>query len=120
MELYTLQNARYRKAEGVNAVFIDTTVKSGKGAFAPTWDMVLGYKNGTISEEEYTRMYKDRMRSSYYSNNEEWLSLLKSDRIAIGCYCPAGNFCHRLILKDILDKLCILKGIPFVYNGELT
>ena len=28
---------------------LDVTVKSGDQTFAPTWEMVMGYKNGTIS-----------------------------------------------------------------------
>jgi len=35
---------------------VDITVKSGVKAFAPTWDMVMGYKRGTLSIEEYTKV----------------------------------------------------------------
>ena len=41
---------------------LDITVKSGDRTFAPTWDMVMDYKSGKITQEEYTEMYYDLMR----------------------------------------------------------
>jgi hypothetical protein len=39
---------------------VDVTVKSAKGfarSFAPTWKMVMGYKNGMQTEAQYTEKY---------------------------------------------------------------
>ena len=44
---------------------LNTTVKSGIKAFAPTWDMVMGHKQGKISDEEYTKLYYALMRESW-------------------------------------------------------
>jgi hypothetical protein len=39
---------------------VDVTVKSAEGfarSFAPSWSMVMGYKNGTLTEAQYTEQY---------------------------------------------------------------
>jgi hypothetical protein len=39
---------------------VDVTIKSAKGfarSFSPTWSMVMGYKNGTLTEVQYTQQY---------------------------------------------------------------
>lgn len=52
---------RLRRAQiRPGAIGIDTTVKSAQGiwrAFAPRWDMVLGYKNGTLNWQDYCAHY---------------------------------------------------------------
>jgi len=55
---------------------IDITIKSGIKAFAPTWPMVIGHKNGTITEKEYTDQYYSLMRISSRKNRTEWDQLL--------------------------------------------
>ena len=37
-------------------------------------------------------------------------------RCGLACYCPADAFCHRLILKDTLQKT----DRQLIYGGELT
>lgn len=101
--------------------FLDTTVKSGAQMFAPTWEMVLGIKGGDITEEEYTQMYRAKMNESWKRDRVKWMALIEGDDpIAIGCYCKPGEFCHRHLLKDIFEKICAAKGLPFYYYGELT
>ena len=39
---------------------VDVTVKSAVGfarSFTPSWSMVMGYKNGTLTEAQYTEQY---------------------------------------------------------------
>ena len=84
---------------------LDITVKSGVKIFAPTWDMVLGYKNGTITKEEYIEKYMQMMRESYKRYKRAWTTLLNGDRVVLCCYCKPGDFCHRLLLAEILEKL---------------
>ncbi len=91
----------------------DITVKSGVEAFAPTWGMVRGFKNGSISEEDYTEKYLEMMRKSKEERPEIWRELLEKDRVVLVCYCKAGEFCHRLLLADILVE----EGA--VYCGEI-
>ncbi|MCL6559472.1 MAG: hypothetical protein K6U74_11870 [Firmicutes bacterium] len=84
---------------------LDITVKSGDKTFAPTWDMVMAYKSGKITQEEYTEMYYALMRRSYQNNRRRWEEVLAMDKVVLVCFCRAGDFCHRLLLAGILEKL---------------
>lgn len=93
---------------------LDTTVKTSDKIFAPTWDMVMRHKNGSISDEEYTKKYYNLMRQSYIKHKNKWDELLSKEKVTLVCFCKAGKFCHRLILKDMLVKL----GAE--YRGEVS
>lgn len=94
---------------------LDITVKSGDKTFAPTWKMVMGYKNGKISKKEYSKRYRKMMRKSYIENNLRWKEILSMDRIVFQCYCKANKFCHRLLLAGYFNKID-----DVVYKGEIT
>lgn len=81
---------------------MDITIKSGNKAFAPTWDMVMGYKNKTISEDQYTTQYLQMLNDSYKKNKSEWDKLLAMESVTFVCYCPKNNFCHRHLLAEYL------------------
>lgn len=93
---------------------LDITIKSGELTFAPTWDMVMGYKSGKLTEEAYTKAYYSMMRASYRANRARWDELLSQPRVVLVCYCKAGAFCHRTLLANILVKL----GAS--YGGEIV
>jgi uncharacterized protein YeaO (DUF488 family) len=99
---------------------LDITVKSGDKAFAPTWDMVMGYKNGTKSEEQYEAEYVALMERSMQENRERWFEVLNSGSVTLLCYCRAGDFCHRTLLVDLLDSFSIGHGVEVIYRGEVT
>lgn len=121
MRLMTIQVGKWRLAKSHDIFFLDTTVKSGYSLFAPTWDMVMGIKNGTMSEEEYSKLYRDKLIQSWMSKREDWMKFLNDDTpTALACYCKPGEFCHRILLKDFLQQLCKQLNIPFEYFGELT
>ena len=82
--------------------FLDITVKSGDQNFAPTWDIVMGVKNGTITELEYERRYKNLMDLSCERNPKRWNEILSKERIVLGCFCKPGEFCHRILLAKLL------------------
>jgi uncharacterized protein YeaO (DUF488 family) len=92
---------------------LDITVKTSDGIFAPTWDMVIKYKNGILSDEEYTKMYINLLRKSYKKNKKKWEEILNRERITFVCFCGQGKFCHRLILADVFTKL------GAIYKGEI-
>lgn len=119
MVVYTCQLKHIDKAIRLNLEFIDTTVMTGNIAFAPTWSMVKGIKHGTMSEEEYTKRYTELMRISYIEHRKTWDKLLSEDTVVLACYCKAGDFCHRLLLLDIIEVICEFLGISFDYEGEL-
>ncbi|RMH36692.1 MAG: DUF488 family protein [Nitrospirae bacterium] len=90
-----LKRAQIGKAAG-----IDTTVKSASGiwkAFAPTWDMVMGIKHGTLSEAEYRARYAailERVPA------QVWDKLAERDEAILLCYCRDGWFCHTHLIID--------------------
>ena len=93
--------------------FLDITVKSGDKYFAPTWAMVQAYKAGEISEEEYSSIYLCLLAVRRQKDDTRWKQLLEMDEVWLACYCRAGDFCHRLLLKDQL----LLRG--FADGGEM-
>lgn len=119
MIIHTVQMAKWRKAKERNIPFLDTTVKSGNDAFAPAWDMVMGIKQGRLSEEDYRQQYIDMMRESWEHRRLEWEKVLQMDQVALACYCPAGKFCHRHILKEILMKIQQQRGVEVIDGGEV-
>ncbi len=85
---------------------LDITVKGqdpmGK-MFAPTWDMVMGLKDGKIDWLEYCELYSDLMLASYRKNQDQWDSLMGSDQtITFVCFCANVKACHRGLLAEIL------------------
>lgn len=120
MFLYTLQLAKYRWLSDTRAFLLDTTVKTGNPLYAPSWELVTGIKSKTLTEDEYTAGYYALMRKSFVDHTSEWLSLFSHPVMVLGCYCPAGNFCHRHLLTDILEKIAIQERFHFVKGGEIT
>ncbi len=121
MRVFTMQMGKRYEAQKRGIRVVDTTVKTSDRLFSPTWALVLGYKNGEISEEDYARQYRQMMRESWMRHRVRWEEVLRSEEwMALACYCPAGEFCHRLLLKDIFQELCGKLNIPFEYYGELV
>ena len=113
MHIYT-SNVRTKDPDA-----FDITVKSGHKSFAPTWDMVNGYKSGKISESEYTELYINMMRESWHWKNADWKKLLSRKRVVLTCYCPAEDFCHRKILAKLLVKCGKYLKLNVQYKGEI-
>lgn len=120
VQLYTVQLAQRRLAIKQDIPLLDITVKSGDPVFAPTWEMVLEYKSGRLSEMEYTRLYSEMMRKSWTINRSRWLEVCQMEQVAISCYCTNGIFCHRHLLRGFFERVCRGQGIPFEYKGELS
>lgn len=118
MKLYTAQLGRWREAKKRDIPFINTTVKSGDKTFAPTWDFLMKYKDDQ-DEEAYIEKFIPLMRKSYQDNRQVWDDLVDMEVVCLACYCKAGKFCHRKLLVDILQKICLYRGIEFEYLGEL-
>lgn len=118
MKLYTAQMGRWKEADKLGIPFIDVTVKSGNKVFAPKWDFLMEYKH-TGCEQTYTGKFIPLMRESFKANKEEWIKLIGMDEVCIACYCKKGDFCHRLLLVDMFEKVCKQQGVTFEYKGEL-
>jgi len=92
---------------------LDITVK-GQHAFgqifAPNWDMVMGVKQGRITNAQYTERYMNILNNVPQAYYDE---LAKYPEITLVCFCPKGAFCHRVLLASHLAT----KG-GFEYHGE--
>jgi hypothetical protein len=119
MDLFTAQLCRWRRIKEMDIELIDVSIKSGNAAFAPTYKLLIPYKDGTISEEEYAKQYRELMLRSYMTNQILWNNLVQKERIAIACYCTPGTFCHRHLLIRYIEKICLSSDIPFNYVGEI-
>lgn len=99
---------------------LDTTAKSGDKTFAPTWDMVMGSKNGIITHDQYRERYWDMMKDSVLNNEARWREVMDMDSVALACYCPSGKFCHRHELRDIFIMLGGIWNKPVEFMFEIT
>lgn len=96
MRIYT---AQYRYA---GADRFDVTVKGqdplGK-FFAPTWNMVMGVKNGTMTEHDYVMQYA-QIAVKALTNPDLVTKVLQrfGDEMTLVCFCKNGSFCHRYLL----------------------
>ena len=117
MELATVQMAKAAKARNNGFYVLDTTIKSGDKRFAPSWAIVMRYKDDG-DEAAYTKVYVEMMRKSYQANTAAWLELLKQPKLALACYCRAGAFCHRILLADMLVKVGARHGVSVELVGE--
>jgi hypothetical protein len=116
----TVQLARHRLATSFGYVVVNTTAGSNASHFlSPSWELVEGYKSGTLDNRQYRDAYIKLMRKSYVERKEEWLSLLRKPRFAVACYCKSGVFCHRLIAVELLQAVANKHNIPFEYEGEI-
>jgi uncharacterized protein YeaO (DUF488 family) len=122
MIIYTAQMSKHKKAKILGFTFIDTTVKTGIQAFAPTWDMVLKFKKGELDWDTYTQLYLDMMRSSWKENPIDWKNLMQHECIVLGCYCTdiSKEQCHRFLLRDMIKAIGKRYQIEVIDRGELT
>lgn len=119
MKLWTLQLAQWRVAKQLNVPVLDTTFKSGDVVFAPPRKLVMDYKAGIITAEQYTAVYLATMRESYRIANARWMEVLQMEEVAFACYCPEGRFCHRHLLTDMFVKIGQAKSQDIILMGEL-
>lgn len=123
--IWTVQIAQWRKVDRDTISFFDITVKSGDRSFAPTWNLLKGYKDGAVSEDEYTRVYLELMRERISANKDHFVNTLLSltedkQSIALACYCPQGKFCHRHLLSEVIfPEFSDLLQISFKHHGEI-
>ena len=83
---------------------LDITAKQ-KTPFSPTWRMVNRFKNGTINQEEYSKLYIDLMNRSYAINYNSWYNVLNLNKVTFVCYCNPNKFCHRFLLAQDFEIL---------------
>jgi uncharacterized protein YeaO (DUF488 family) len=121
IELWTVQLSRWRLVRELGITLLDITAKSGAPEFAPMYEEVMAYKRGKVSWDDYEKIYQHRMTQSKRENKDAWEKLKTgSTRIAIACYCRAGQKCHRHPFREILTDYLKDAQIEVIYHGELT
>lgn len=118
MELWTVHNARHAKVKDAGIRFLDCTVMTGAMPFAPDPKHLRAYKAGELSERAYTALYRSLMATSMLTYPRTWKTVLEAEKVAIGCVCGAGKYCHRYLLVSIIRDACKKKGVTFSYQGE--
>ena len=101
---------------------LDITVMSAKGVgkyFAPTWEMVKGFKNGKLSWAEYESMYLEKLRQLWISNRWVFRELFNLDSVTFVCYCKNDIQCHRRLLREIIVKIGKRYSINIIDYGEI-
>jgi hypothetical protein len=82
------------------------TVKGVTGkvrCFVPEWKDVKAYKNGEISEEEFTNRYR-RLVVERWAEVKRWMDDLEpGDEMYLCCWERVG-FCHRYLVARLLQK----------------
>jgi hypothetical protein len=107
---------RYRRIHfdihGLRPEIYCTAVGSGYGMaryenlsfFNPTWGIVRGVKDGTISQEEYRRVYQSILNANGRRCHEFVRSLRQDRDYILLCFCREGEFCHRHTIADKIAR----------------
>ena len=111
-KLHTLYTGHYRCGTKDRT---DVTVKGqdpmGK-FFAPTWPMVMGVKNGTMSKDKYVELYVDMLKNKTPINAWDWFFSVETRTLV--CFCAKDDFCHR----NIIVNYCLqVLGSRIHYGG---
>jgi uncharacterized protein YeaO (DUF488 family) len=73
---------------------------------APSEELFYDYKHRHISPEEYTKMFNQEIESR--PKAQEALDMLRTKdkqgiTVTLLCACAEGEFCHRNIVKEMLE-----------------
>lgn len=115
MDIYTGYFAKMKKYKEAGLVPVSIAWGTpvwyeGETCFevAPTYKILKGYKDGTISEQEYEKLYLQHLSSV------DWTAVINklydiSDKydgkdLVLCCYEKSLDFCHRHILSDFLNN----------------
>lgn len=110
---------RWRLAAAKDIKFVNITAMSGVKAFAPDFAKVKEYKQNLLSEEEYTRLYLEKMARSETEYARVWGHLQLFPKMAFACYCKAGIFCHRHLFLPLVKSYLERYGHTVEEMGEL-
>lgn len=120
-KLFTAQLSKWRLVRELGIHLLDITAKSGNPCFAPRYADLMAYKHHEMTWDEYEERYRLRMRESQRENPQEWTKLLElPQQVALACYCPVGQNCHRFIFRDILTDYYHQHQLDAVKGREIT
>jgi len=92
---------------------LDITVKGNTppgSVLAPTWEMVKGLQAGKITQWDYTVKYFSLIINRLMVVGEERRLALdmignRGKQITLVCFCPSGQFCHRILAAHMLENM---------------
>ncbi|AWN08883.1 hypothetical protein MLDJOKPK_00035 [Salmonella phage SPAsTU] len=122
VKLWTLQLAKWRKADQQGIPKLDITVKTGLKYLAPDWDFLMDYKQsdkGPEAEAAYTVRYLQKLNRLFDEDTDKLIDILRQEEVVLMCYCPPGKFCHRHLLVSYLIEIGEWFGYEVIYMGEL-
>jgi hypothetical protein len=96
---------------------------------APNKDLFECYKNGSINQQQFVQQYKDQIHNLFdkfsdFRDLNDWIDQLseafedKYSAIVFLCYERPGDFCHRHILREILNYEYNTRCDEFPYKDE--
>ena len=77
---------------------------------APSAELLRGYKNGTITDEEYDKTYIEYLQANKASVASALKELANKataegkSAVVLLCYEKNGDFCHRHLLAEFLNR----------------
>ena len=92
---------------------LDITVKgntSPGSVLAPTWEMVRGLQQGKLNQWDYTIKYFSLLMSRIYASGYVYRVQLEEivtnrQQLTLVCFCPSGQFCHRILAAHMLENM---------------
>lgn len=80
--------------------------------FAPSYDLLMKYKDGHISWDEYVDVYKQEMRDAFKYDPDAFYVMadrFKAGEVDFYCWCNLRKIkdkkCHRFIIQEIFMLL---------------
>jgi uncharacterized protein YeaO (DUF488 family) len=75
--------------------------------YAPTWEMIVAYKDNALTSDEYALQYISLLKSRHQSPQKIVDALPDKSRLL--CYESPGDFCHRRVLAQwVEDELGLI------------
>lgn len=108
-------NIRYKGKDA-----LDVTVKSGDKTFAPSWDIVMRFRDDKITEQQYLAAYNSMMKQSWKENKKRWIEVANRESVTLTCYCSRHGFCHRNRLAEMIAAVAVSLGRQVIIGGYIT
>ncbi len=92
----------------------DVSMQGGHYVLTPPKHLLMDYKFGKISQDDFQKEYFSFLENSYVQNQHTWDNFLDKKKIILVCSCNADDkTCHRHFLIKFLKKFGV------VYKGKL-
>lgn len=73
---------------------------------APSTDLLFSYKENKINEEQYKKRYLEELKKLSFNIIIKFLlKELENKDVILLCYENKNSFCHRHILRELLNKI---------------